>query len=48
MVKKRKIDKNWNNWLMGYIIYMAVVIQLQPTKVPALPKYLDVVYNAYR
>lgn len=47
-VKKRKIDRNWTNWLYGYCIYMAVVVQLHPKKAPALIKYLDIVHRTMR
>lgn len=28
VMRKRKIDRNWTNWLYGYAIYIAVVVQL--------------------
>lgn len=48
LVRKRKIDKNWNNWLTHYLIYTAVVIQMQPAQAGPFLKYLDIVYRAYR
>lgn len=38
VVRKCKIDKNWNNWLMSYIIYMSIVLQMQPAKASPLLK----------
>lgn len=35
-IKKRKIDKNWANWLHGYLIVTSVLLQMHPIKVTAL------------
>lgn len=48
VVRKRKIGKNWNNWLNGFIIYAAVVILMQPAKAATLFKYLDKIHGAFR
>lgn len=47
-VCKRKIGRNWNNWLTGYIICMAVVLQMQPAKADTLIKYLGIIHRAFR
>lgn len=47
-VKKRKIDKNFTNWLYGYSIYMTILLQVQPAKAQALIKYQDIIHRAFR
>lgn len=48
VVRKRKIDRNWTNWLYGYTIFMAVVIQIRPKRAGALIKYLDIIHRTLR
>lgn len=47
-VKKCKIDKNWTNWLNGYVIFASVVLQMYPTQATILFKYLDIIHRAFR
>lgn len=47
VVKHRKIDKNWRNWLNDYVIYASVVLQMYLNKAVALFKYLDVIHRAF-
>lgn len=46
--KKGKIDKNWMNWLNGFVIYASVLLQMYPNKAIALFKSLDFFYRAFR
>lgn len=48
LTRRRKIDRNWTNWLYGYTIYMAVVTQIYPKKAGALIKYLDIIHRTLR
>lgn len=48
VVRQRKIDKNWTNWLNGYFIYASVVLQMYPSKAVALFKYADIIHRAFR
>lgn len=45
-IQRHKIDKNWMNWLYGYVIYVAVVVQMQPKKTAGLIKYQNIVHSA--
>ncbi|KAL8172641.1 UNVERIFIED_CONTAM: hypothetical protein K2H54_004611 [Gekko kuhli] len=49
-IKWMQIDKNFDNWLSAYTIYMAVVVVLQayPGQGSALEKYQDLIHGAYR
>lgn len=38
VMHKRKVDRNWTNWLYSYAIYMAVVVQMYPKKIGTLIK----------
>lgn len=47
-IRKQKIDKNFTNWLYGYVIYTTVLLQVHPSKATALIKYTDAIHRAYR
>lgn len=41
------MDRKWDNWVSGFTIYLAVVMQSQLLKGPALVEYFDIVHHAY-
>lgn len=42
VLKYRKINKNWMNWLInGYVIYASVVLQMYPNKEVALLRFQE-------
>lgn len=47
-IKRQQVDKNFDNWLTAYTIYMGVVLQVQPARGPVLVKYLDLIHRAYK
>ncbi|KAL8221675.1 UNVERIFIED_CONTAM: hypothetical protein K2H54_074308 [Gekko kuhli] len=47
-IKLMQIDKNFDNWLSAYTIYMGVLLQAYPGQGSALVKYQDLIHRAYR
>lgn len=47
ILKKRKIGRNWTNWLFGFLVYTGIIVCAYPDRRLALFQYLDIIYNAY-
>lgn len=47
ILRKRKIEPNWTNWLSGYLVYTRVIVREHRDRDPSLFQYLDIVYKAY-
>ncbi|KAL8172610.1 UNVERIFIED_CONTAM: hypothetical protein K2H54_002906 [Gekko kuhli] len=43
-----QVDKNFDNWLLAYTIYMGVVLQAYPDRGSALVEYQDLIHRAYK
>ncbi|XP_053105449.1 uncharacterized protein LOC128324664 isoform X3 [Hemicordylus capensis] len=46
-IRYKTVDRNWSNWLAGYMVYMGVVLQKQPARGASMVKYLDIIYHAF-
>ncbi|KAL8212509.1 UNVERIFIED_CONTAM: hypothetical protein K2H54_049418 [Gekko kuhli] len=46
-IKRMQIDKNFDNWLSAYTIYMGVILQAYPGQGSALVKYQDLIHRTY-
>lgn len=42
-----KADRKWDNWVSGFTMYLALVMQAQLCRAPALGKYFDMVHCVY-
>ncbi|KAL8185445.1 UNVERIFIED_CONTAM: hypothetical protein K2H54_051914 [Gekko kuhli] len=47
-IQQMQIDKNFDNWLSAYTIYMGVVMQVHRGHSSELVKYLDLIHRAYK
>lgn len=47
ILKKRKLEKTWANWLPGYLIYAGGLAMGYPGHCTPFLQYLDVVYKAF-
>ncbi|KAL8221296.1 UNVERIFIED_CONTAM: hypothetical protein K2H54_064274 [Gekko kuhli] len=47
-IRHKQVDKNFDNWLSAYTIYMGVVFQAYPDQGSVLVKYQDVIHHAYK
>lgn len=47
ILRKRKIEQMWTNWLSGYLVYAWVIVQEHPDRGPALFQYMDIIYKVY-
>lgn len=47
ILKQRKVDRVWENWLAGYLIYAEIIARANPWKGATLLQYLDIIYKAY-
>ncbi|XP_054843457.1 uncharacterized protein LOC129335043 [Eublepharis macularius] len=46
-LKRRKVDRNWHNWLPGMFIYAGVIARAQPWRAAPLFQYMDIIYKGY-
>ncbi|XP_053161403.1 uncharacterized protein LOC128349340 [Hemicordylus capensis] len=46
-IRYKTVDRNWSNWLVGYMVYMGVMLQKQPVWGASMVKYLDIIYHAF-
>lgn len=47
VLKKRKVDRTWANWLSVFLIYASVIVREHPKRGMALFQYLVIVYKAF-
>lgn len=47
MLKCRKVDRNWSNWVAGFLIYAGVIAKMQPWRATTLFQYFDMIYKAF-
>ncbi|XP_053099940.1 uncharacterized protein LOC128322537 isoform X2 [Hemicordylus capensis] len=45
-LRYRMVDRYWSNWLVGYMVYMGVLLQKEPPRGASM-EYLDIIYHAY-
>ena len=45
--RRKKPDRIWANWLLGFFIYAGVIVKAQPWRAQSLFQYLDIIYKAY-
>ena len=46
-LKRKKPERNWTNWLSGYLIYAGVIVKSQPWRAQSLFQYLDIIHRAF-
>ena len=44
--RRKRPDRNWNNWVTGFTIYSGVLVKMQPWKASALFQYFDIMRRA--
>uniref|UniRef100_A0ABM5GJG1 C3H1-type domain-containing protein n=1 Tax=Pogona vitticeps TaxID=103695 RepID=A0ABM5GJG1_9SAUR len=44
--RRKRPDRNWNNWVTGFTIYAGVLVKMQPWKASALFQYYDIMRRA--
>lgn len=47
MVERRRIDRNFPNWLSGFCIYVGVLLQAHPHRGAVLFQYLDIIHRIF-
>lgn len=46
-IKTAKVERNWQNWVCGFIAYAGVVLQKYNTRGEELFKYMDIIHRLY-
>ncbi|XP_078249656.1 uncharacterized protein LOC140704835 [Pogona vitticeps] len=44
--RRKRPDRDWNNWVTGFTIYSGVLVKAQPWKASALFQYFDIIRRA--